>query len=267
MLSKGVFELAMAASQNLSDSAERLAALELLSASQLSTPQLFTVFDLAEKGTLPLDPLLPALLRSTSVETESKLGSFFSARLSAGWSPPLATLEQVLLACDLPRRQELRTLWEKNRTEMLSRLRDLRPLLSNGDPVRGRKAFEAAGCLNCHRAGNQGGLAGPDLTLIGAIRTGGDLLESIVYPSSSFAQGYEPYLVTKQDGEEIFGTLADNQPDGARIRELSGAIRFIPAREVESIVRKELSVMPEGLDKQLSREQFRDLLAYLQNLR
>ena len=150
---------------------------------------------------------------------------------------------------------------------MLGRLRDLRPLLLNGDPARGRKAFETGGCLNCHRVGDQGGLAGPDLTRVGAIRTGGDILESIVYPSSGFAQGYEPYLVTKLDGEEIFGTLVENQLEGVRIRELTGVIRFIPAREVESIVRKDLSVMPEGLDNLLSQEQLRDLLAYLQNLR
>src|ERR1044072_3886371 len=55
------------------------------------------------------------------------------------------------------------------------------------------------------RSAAPAGKVGPDLTKSGAIRSVRDLLESIVLPSASFAQGYESYRVTLADGEEITG--------------------------------------------------------------
>jgi putative heme-binding domain-containing protein len=51
-------------------------------------------------------------------------------------------------------------------------------------------------------------MVGPDLTKIGAIRSGRDLIESIVRPSSTFAQGYESYSLTLKDGSEADGIMA-----------------------------------------------------------
>ena len=74
-----------------------------------------------------------------------------------------------------------------------ARLAEYEPLLTGGDPGRGRAVFfgRTAACATCHRVGDEGGRVGPDLTRIGAIRSGHDLLESILWPSSTFAQGYE----------------------------------------------------------------------------
>jgi putative heme-binding domain-containing protein len=110
-------------------------------------------------------------------------------------------------------------------------------------------------------------VAGPDLTKIGAIRSGGDLLESILYPSSSFAQGYEPYLLTRRDGEELSGILVAQGPEGVSLRDATGLLHRVRATDVASLERQQLSSMPEGLEQLLTLEQFRDLLAYLQSLR
>ena len=149
----------------------------------------------------------------------------------------------------------------------MKRLNEFKPLLAGGDAGRGREWFDRATCAGCHRIGERGGVIGPNLTKIGAIRSGGDLLESILFPSSSFAQGYEPYSLTRRDGEELSGSLVALGPEGVSLRDATGVIHQVRPADITSLDRQQLSAMPEGLEQLLTREQFRDLLAYLQSLK
>src|SRR5262249_41903340 len=82
---------------------------------------------------------------------------------------------------------------EVDTEKMRARLLELAPALLGGDPKRGRDVFfgNKVACGACHTVKAEGGQIGPDLSTIGAIRTGRDLLESIVFPSASFVRGYE----------------------------------------------------------------------------
>ena len=51
------------------------------------------------------------------------------------------------------------------------------------------------------------------------------------------------------------------------LRDGIGVIHRVRSNEVASLNRQQLSAMPEGLERLLTREQFRDLLAYLQSLK
>src|SRR6185369_5956914 len=66
--------------------------------------------------------------------------------------------------------------------------------LKDGDIRRGQAIFNSpkAACSTCHAIGYLGGNVGPDLTRIGSIRQERDLLESILFPSASFVQSFEP---------------------------------------------------------------------------
>jgi putative heme-binding domain-containing protein len=153
--------------------------------------------------------------------------------------------------------------------EDLARLRSFEPLLEGGNEQRGRTLFFAVktACSTCHRVAGQGGMVGPDLTKIGAIRSGRDLIESIVRPSSTFAQGYESYSLTLKDGSETDGIIARRNADFVVLRDSSGAERQFRSGQILEMKPKGLSIMPEGLDGTLSREEFRDLLAFLRGLR
>jgi putative heme-binding domain-containing protein len=115
--------------------------------------------------------------------------------------------------------------------------------------------------------GDQGGRIGPDLSKIGAIRSGRDLLEAIVSPSSSFVRGYEPYLVASREGRQYMGTLARETVDAIVLNTSEGAEVRIPRASIEELQQGRVSIMPQGLDTQLTREQLADLLAFLQTLR
>ena len=83
------------------------------------------------------------------------------------------------------------------------------PLVRSGDPHRGKEVFHSsrAACSSCHQIAYLGGSRGPALTQIGAIRTEGDLLESILMPSVTMVQGYEPWVVATKEGKVLNGLL------------------------------------------------------------
>ena len=147
------------------------------------------------------------------------------------------------------------------------RLAEFEPLLTGGDPGRGRAVFfgTKVACASCHRIRDQGGQIGPDLTRIGAIRSGHDLLESVLWPSSTFAQGFEPYTVATADGRVLNGLIARQDADVLILRDSSGAETRLRRDEIEELRRSETSLMPDGLGRALTREEFSDLLAFLRS--
>jgi putative heme-binding domain-containing protein len=122
-------------------------------------------------------------------------------------------------------------------------------------------------CATCHRVGSEGGQIGPDLTRIGAVRAGRDILESIVFPSASVAQGYESYVVALTDGRAVTGVITRRTGDTLVLRDSSGAELRLRKDQVEAMNRSATSLMPEGLDRAMTRDEFRDLLAFLQSLK
>jgi putative heme-binding domain-containing protein len=159
----------------------------------------------------------------------------------------------------------LRTLREAKKGQV-DRLRKLEPLLTaGGDTGRGRRIFfgDIVACYSCHTIGTEGGHVGPDLTGIGAIRSGPDLLEAIVFPSASFVPGHEVYNVDTQN-ERLAGVIRSQSADAVvLVTGPNGEVR-IPRSKIRKIERSNVSLMPEGFDETLSKSQLTDLLAFLQ---
>jgi putative heme-binding domain-containing protein len=136
-----------------------------------------------------------------------------------------------------------------------------------GDIRRGQAIFNSAktACLTCHALGYQGGKVGPDLTRISEVRGERDLLEAIVYPSASFVRSYEPVIVTTKDGEEHSGVLRKDAPDEVLLATGPTTEVRIARADIVEMRPGAVSVMPQGLDEQLSRQELADLLAFLKN--
>ena len=111
--------------------------------------------------------------------------------------------------------------------------------------------------------GYLGGKVGPDLTRIGGVRTERDLLEAIVFPSASFVRSYEPVKVTTPRRPGVPGRPQGGHPrrggaDDERHR--GGARRPQGRRRGDPGT---VSVMPSGLDQQLTKQELADLIAFL----
>jgi putative heme-binding domain-containing protein len=222
------------------------------------------------------DALLPMLERSAGAGPAKSVADYLLAAAARGWRPPTADVDRVLSLAGEASRAELTALFQTRDADARAKLDRFRPLLESGppgDPARGRAVFAggAVACAACHRvAGAGGGLVGPDLTKIGAIRSGNDLLESILVPSSTIAQGYDQYIAVLKSGERRAGTLAAQTPDAITLREpggVAGAELRVARDQLKDLRRLPTSIMPEGLEAGLSEQEFRDLLAYLQSLK
>ena len=150
---------------------------------------------------------------------------YLEASLRAGWRPPEADLRALLEAVPVlspERRAALLRMQRGGTPDRRARLAEFEPLLPAATRAGAAPSSSARRppARTCHRVGDEGGRVGPDLTRIGAIRSGHDLLESILWPSSTFAQGYEPYTVATADGR----VLARPDRPAGRGRRWSSAI-------------------------------------------
>lgn len=150
-----------------------------------------------------------------------------------------------------------------------ARLDKLLAGLKPGDIRRGQLVFNSAktNCIACHKVGYVGGAAGPDLTRIGGIRTERDLLESILYPSASFVRSYEPVRVVTKDDRTLNGVLKKDAPDEIIIVVAADKEERLARSEVESITPSTVSLMPAGLDQQITPQELADLVAFLRACR
>src|SRR5262249_34190268 len=150
----------------------------------------------------------------------------------------------------------IRDLWRKAGEGRQAKLADLEPLLTGGDAQRGRALFfgKKVACAACHRIGQEGGMVGPDLTRIGAVRAGRDLLEAVVFPSASFAQGFDTYQIETKDGRVFTGVLTLQTAEIVSLRDSSSADFRLRKDQIQDMRRQPTSLMPEGLDRLLTRE-------------
>lgn len=254
------------------DAAARLSAAQVLGKAKLSDQQLVTLAQhyLQQADVLILPSLLDAYRNSQSEEAgKAMVIALLKSHVSIG-EPDAKRLQEILEKYPEDVRAAARPLMvhlQELQKARIERLRKLEPMLAaGGDIGRGRRIFfgEKVACYNCHTIGNQGGHVGPDLTGVGAIRSGHDILEAIVFPSASFVPGFEIYNVETK-AESFSGVRGDDTADAVSLVTGPHAEVRIPRKQIISMKPSKVSLMPEGLDEGLTRSEFIDLLAFLQS--
>ncbi|HUR39434.1 MAG TPA: c-type cytochrome, partial [Planctomycetota bacterium] len=222
-------------------------------------------------GPLEMPRLVAAFERSRSVGVAKKLLAVLE---SAPGFQSLSgeSLRKALKGYGDEIREQAEPLLKKldvDTTQMKEKLDSMASLLEKGDARAGREVFygKKAGCTACHTVAGQGGKVGPDLSKIGSIRAGRDLLEAIVFPSATFARGFEPFLIRTKEGAIFDGLIARETPDAIYLFTSERLERRIPRTSIDVLKQSKISVMPQGLDAQIGREDLRDLIAFLVSLR
>ena len=233
-----------------------------------------------------LRALLPALSSASAIELPRLLAPFGNdsdeelglAMLDAlDRSPARAALRADALRPRLAKYPEsVRAAGEKllaslhvDAASQASRLESLLGALPGGDTARGQRVFNGprGGCLACHQIGYGGGRIGPDLTRIGQVRGDRDLLESIIYPSVSFARGYEPVVVRTTAGDTATGVQRLDEGDEVVLADVTGKETRISRRTIADIQPGNVSLMPAGFGEMLTQQELADLLAFLRAAR
>jgi putative heme-binding domain-containing protein len=259
--------------QPSTEAALRLSAAQVLGQAQLSDPQLLQLANqyLPKSDALILSTLLDAFRSCKSEEVGRALvAALLKPTLNLN-SVDSKRLEQLLQ--DLPppvqaAAQPLRARFQAEQAARVRHLKELQALLTaGGDVGRGRSVFfgKKVACSSCHTIGAEGGHVGPDLTSIGSIRSGHDLLEAIVFPSASFVPGHEVYRVkTKNSPEVLSGVMGEQEADSVILVTGPNAELRIPRDQIALMERSAVSLMPDGLDTSLTQAEFTDLLSFLQ---
>jgi putative membrane-bound dehydrogenase-like protein len=146
-----------------------------------------------------------------------------------------------------------------------AKLDELSGRIAGGDVRRGQAVFlgDKAACATCHAVGYRGGEVGPDLTRIGGVRSERDLLEAVLFPSVSFVRSYEPVVVATSDGKVYSGLLKSETPEEYVLVTGADQVARVPRDDVDDIRPGTVSVMPAGLDQQLTTQELADLIAFL----
>ena len=133
-------------------------------------------------------------------------------------------------------------------------------LSHGGDAVKGSKVFEAK-CAQCHTIYGHGGNIGPDITGVG--RENLDLiLSNLLDPSLVIGKPYYVYVAKLKDGTAVSGLLAEDSEKQVVLKEPTGT-HVIPRGDLVRLVQQNISMMPEGLEATMSKDEFCDLIAFL----
>jgi putative heme-binding domain-containing protein len=135
-----------------------------------------------------------------------------------------------------------------------------------GDPVNGKTVFwgAKAGCSNCHSILGKGGRTAPDLSNIGGSRPLAVIREAIVEPAKDlYYLGNEAATVVLKNGQTVSGVAKNRSNYSLQLVDTKGILHLIQMSDVKQLTLSESSPMPTGYATRLTREELRDLLAYL----
>lgn len=141
-------------------------------------------------------------------------------------------------------------------------------LSRTGNAERGRTLFvnaEKSQCLKCHRLGEVGERIGPELTGVGGRFSRVHIIESILEPSRTIAPSFESIAVILKDGRSLSGIRIAETDTQLTLADTQAQKQAIPKSEIEEQRPQPQSIMPDGLEKRLTADEFVDLLAYLLN--
>lgn len=132
---------------------------------------------------------------------------------------------------------------------------------ASGSPYRGREVFNRV-CGQCHQIYGTGQEVGPEITRNGR-GSFEHLLSNVFDPSLVIGASYQARTVITADGRILTGLLAEDNEQRIVLKTQGGKLEIVPREDVEEIAISKLSLMPEGLEKQLTPQQLADLFAFL----
>ena len=117
-------------------------------------------------------------------------------------------------------------------------------------------------CTPCHTFAGEGKAVGPDLT---GIRNQPEdvLLLHVMVPEFEIMPTYTLYNVETRDGNSVSGLLASDTPTSITLRQAGGIEEQVPRAKIASMASSRLSLMPQELEKTMSKQDLADLIGFL----
>ena len=134
-----------------------------------------------------------------------------------------------------------------------------------GNVQHGKAVFQKV-CSACHRLEEVGFDIGPSLA---AIKNRGPeaILLNVLDPNREVNPQYVNYIAVLNDGRTLTGIIAGETATGITLKRADGATDVVPRTDLEELRSTRQSIMPEGLEKQLTPEALADVIAYLVSIK
>lgn len=134
---------------------------------------------------------------------------------------------------------------------------------TKADAKAGAAVFQTH-CGVCHSYAGKGGQVGPDLT--GVKNQPPDaLLLHILVPNYEVYPTYQSIVVRTKDGGAFSGWVVSETDNSLTLRTAFGTDEAILRSNIESLINSGLSLMPDGLEQTMTKEDLANLIAYLRD--
>lgn len=150
-----------------------------------------------------------------------------------------------------------------NRAKVVDSFQDVLDL--DGDSQRGAKLFEKR-CSTCHRVGDVGFKVAPELASV-ANKSKADLLIAILDPNREAQPNFNVYTVVTDQGLSFSGIIAAESANSITLRRAEAKEDVILRNNIDDFVATGVSLMPEGLEKDLSKQDLADILAFVKSIK
>jgi len=133
------------------------------------------------------------------------------------------------------------------------------------DAKRGVAIFEKH-CAACHKIGTLGVNVAPDIS-DSRTKTAAQLLGDIILPNRAIDNNYLGYSVRLADGEVATGILTSETGTSITLRQQGGKDLVLARSEIAELKSSGVSLMPEGLERQIPPQDMADLISFIKNWR
>ena len=117
-------------------------------------------------------------------------------------------------------------------------------------------------CISCHRSGGEGFAVGPDFVTIKASGKEKTLM-NILDPNREVAPAYLSYIVETKSGDTFTGIIVGETAGGLTVRQPFGTETTLARADLKRVESQNLSLMPEGVELGMTRQDLADLLEYI----
>ena len=131
------------------------------------------------------------------------------------------------------------------------------------DFERGRAVYKKT-CANCHRLGQEGHAVGPDLVSV-KNKSARDLLIAILDPNRERQPNYASYSLVTAAGRVVTGIISGETADSVTLRQAEGKEETVLREDIEVLRANGVSLMPAGMEKDLSPEQVAAVIALIRD--
>ena len=135
-----------------------------------------------------------------------------------------------------------------------------------GDGDRGRVVFKN-NCAACHQVGDLGVAVGPSIADFLPNKEADQLVEAVLNPNRAIDSNYVSYTVVTLDGKTHTGILSTETTSSITLKQAEGKSTMILRQNVDQIHSNGVSLMPVGLERNVSIEQMADLIVFLRDWR